>query len=160
MSEKATESGNAEKIRNITTATTGELFEFGQATVEAIEMPPSSPAPTGRRLTGAVGASAGGRRWYAQIEAGRRSANSNVIDALEKAAAEAVVIMVEWCDATSCHGVDRRQRARRITSRMDCSGSGGRRARAAAIGASPRARQYWSRHSEASSSCPPGRRNR
>jgi hypothetical protein len=39
---------------------------------------------------GAVGASAGGRRWYAQIEAGRRSANSNVIDALEKAAAEAV----------------------------------------------------------------------
>ncbi len=69
-------------------------------------------------------------------------------------------IMVEWCDATSCHGVDRRQRARRITSRMDCSGSGGRRARAAAIGASPRARQYWSRHSEASSSCPPGRRNR
>jgi hypothetical protein len=38
MSEKATESGNAEKIRNITTATTGELFEFGQATVEAIEM--------------------------------------------------------------------------------------------------------------------------
>jgi hypothetical protein len=69
-------------------------------------------------------------------------------------------IMVEWCDATSCHGVDRRQRARRITSRMDCSGSGGQRARAAAIGASPRARQYWSRHSEASSSCPPERRNR